>query len=98
MNRYRAFIHGRNLFLSLDGKPERMGFYTSRVVEAATPSDARTSALASVEQDLKERGTDWTNSDWAPDLEIEELEEIDSDFDGPDKIGFCFYIDDGREG
>jgi hypothetical protein len=51
-----------------------------------------------VEHDLHEGGMDWSNSDWTPKLDIEELEEVDSDFDGPDKIGFSFYVDKDGEG
>jgi hypothetical protein len=98
MNRYKAFVHGHNLFLTLEGKQERMGFYTTRVVEAATPSDARLRAVELVEHDLRQRGIDWSNSDWSPKLDIEELDQVDWDFDGPDKIGFCFYVDEDGEG
>lgn len=37
MPRYRVIIHGRNFRLNLEGKWEKMGFYTPRLADASDP-------------------------------------------------------------
>lgn len=45
MKKYRVFINGQNFLLNFDDRVQKMGFYTTRFVEAATPEDAEQAAI-----------------------------------------------------
>lgn len=45
MPHYRVYLNGVNFWLQVDGKRQRMGFYTTRFVEAANLDDAELAAV-----------------------------------------------------
>jgi hypothetical protein len=46
MSKWRVLLNGMDFWLHFDGKPSRMGFFTTRIVEAP---DAVSAELAAVE-------------------------------------------------
>ena len=42
---YRVFLKGQNFLLNVDGKPTRMGFYTTRFVQASNRDGAEILAV-----------------------------------------------------
>jgi hypothetical protein len=56
MKKYRALINGEGLFAMIEGQRRRVGFYTTRVVDADTPQQAEAMALASVKDEVVFRG------------------------------------------
>jgi hypothetical protein len=53
MPRYRVIIHGRNFRLNLEGKWEKVGFYTPRFADAPDPLLAEHTALEDFRQSTK---------------------------------------------
>ena len=55
MPRYRIIIHGWNFRLNVEGKCEKMGFYTTRFADASDPLLAEHTALEDFRQSTKYR-------------------------------------------
>jgi hypothetical protein len=55
MPRYRIIIHGWNFRLNVEGKWEKMGFYTPRFADASDPLLAEHTALEDFRQSTKYR-------------------------------------------
>lgn len=53
MNKYRVFLNGRNFWMKVDRQPKRMGFYTTRFVEADLPEEAESLAVQLIRKDTK---------------------------------------------
>jgi len=95
MPRYRVKIHGRNFRLNVEGKWEKMGFYTPRLADAPDPLLAEHTALEEFRQSEKYRALmDGTlNSDDDPPTlcgeDVEEVEPGTGDGQGP--AGLALY-------
>ena len=79
MPRYRVIIHGQNFRLNLDGKWEKMGFYTPRLADASDSLLAEHTALEEFRQSTKYRALmeETLNSDVdPPTLGGEDVEEV----------------------
>jgi hypothetical protein len=50
---FTVFLHGKNLWILLEGEKRRMGFYTTRFVTSDSPDGAKIVALKMVEDDLR---------------------------------------------
>jgi hypothetical protein len=93
MKKYRALISGEGLLAMIEGQHRRVGFYTTRVVEAYTPEQAEATALASVKDEVCSEV--WWNPTNATSLGFVLLiEEVDSISNVPLKTGLCFYEDE----
>jgi hypothetical protein len=51
MKKYKVFLNGKNFWIKADGHPKKMGFYTTRFVEADTPESAENLAVELVRKD-----------------------------------------------
>jgi hypothetical protein len=92
MTWYRVFLNGQNLWLQLDSSPKRLGFYTTRFVEA---NDAEHAELVAVKL-LREEGKLSALNDRGdpPRVFVERVEEVEL-ADVPAVVpGFTFYPDD----
>lgn len=84
-------MEGRNCFLKVDDEARLTGFYTTRVVRAATSAEAREQAIVSVRDELEKivlpehlRATD---------IEVTEIDELPEEFRQPKDIkGFSWYL------
>ena len=94
MRRYRVLLNGSNFWLQIDGTPQRRGFYTTRLVEAADPESAEHAAieLLRVEGKLK------TLNDPSdpPRIFAEGIEEVSSGDAPADAPGFAFFTDEHK--
>jgi hypothetical protein len=50
MKKYKVFVHGQNFLLNLDGKAEKVGFYTTRFVEANDDNEAEENAISTLRE------------------------------------------------
>jgi hypothetical protein len=89
-------INGRNFLLEVDGQVRRVGFYTTREVEAADAAEAEVAAIQCMREDAELRARVRNPADDPPMLFVEEIAPIDAI--DPDKPvpGLVFY-DDGSE-
>lgn len=93
--RFRVFLHGQNALIETNGRPQRLGFYTTRIVEAASEEEAERQAIKLLKSD------DWLNEALLNSgtdpfvLAAEEVDEV-----APDEIatiGFSWYPMDDRD-
>ncbi len=94
MPKYRLLIRGENFLMNLDGKAQRLGFYTTVFLEAAKPDKAEYAAMDFLRNDrwvkqalLNDRGN-------PPMMYHEEIEELRT-FRGrrPPRTGFTWFSD-----
>jgi hypothetical protein len=101
MPRYRVIIHGRNFRLNVEGKWEKMAFYTPRLAEAPDPLLAEHTALEEFRQSTKYRtlmdGTLNSNDDPSTlcGEDVEEVEPGPGDGQGP--AGLALYRESDDE-
>jgi hypothetical protein len=92
MPHYRVLLRGENFWLRIDERPRRMGFFTTRFVEAPDVEQAGQAALALLrgEGRLKPRNeaTD------APLVFFDEIEEVQAADIQVVATGLSFYPDD----
>ncbi|MCZ8133316.1 MAG: hypothetical protein O9284_18780 [Steroidobacteraceae bacterium] len=92
MPRYRVVLEGRNFWLTLDDTPARVGFYTTRCVEAAGPAEAEHAAIDL----LRAEGqlAPLNEPDDPPLVFVDEIEEVGPE-EGSDEVsGFAFFADE----
>jgi hypothetical protein len=92
MNKYRVTIHGQNYLIRLDDLVERMGFYTTRYVQAENKEIAELKAVEHIQNDDKLNQVVLNAPDNPPLINSEEVLELDS-FKGinPPGAGYSFY-------
>jgi hypothetical protein len=98
MKNYRVFVRGENFLINVDGCVKKLGFYTTRFVEANDEREAEENAISILRKDPKLRGCILNKESDTPMLFVEEIEKVDS-FDGLTLpgAGFSFYPDDEGE-
>jgi hypothetical protein len=90
MKHFRVFLRGENFLLTVDGQQTRMGFYTTRFVQANNPEGAKLLAVDLLRNDKKLRGVANLRSD-PPMIFADEIDEVEAD-DVPERpAGFTFY-------
>ncbi len=97
MGRYRVMLNGKNFWMKVDDEPQRLGFYTTRFVEAPNSDQARQHALRLVREDPKLAGMVLNESSDPPMLSVGEIEEVES-FEEFESVppGFTFYPDESE--
>jgi hypothetical protein len=88
MNRYRVVLHGTNFLLKREGRKQRLGFRTTRWVEANDVADAATQAFAAIQEDERLWSELLNEREDPPFLEVEDLDPA-SRLEGPS--GYAFY-------
>ncbi len=91
--KYSVMLEGRNIYLNR-GRIERMGFFTTRWVEAISKDEAEKMAVELVNQELEALGILRNSPEDPPTFVVEKVREVDSfgDFIVPGK-GFTFFQD-----
>ncbi len=98
MKKYKVFVRGENFLINLDGVNQKMGFYTTRFVEAESEEAAESAVMDLLRSDPKLiKGVLNEESD-SPMMYAEEIEELKSfkGFPVPG-TGFAFYPEEGEE-
>lgn len=95
MKKFRVLLRGENFRMNFEGTVKRLGFYTTRFVEASDDDTAGQSAVESVRKDDQLRQAVLNDRSDPPMIFAEEIEELASfgPDDGPSR-GFTFYEDD----
>jgi hypothetical protein len=92
MRKYKVLVRGENFLINVDGKDQRLGFYTTAFVEARNEEEAEDKAIALLrdDEDLR-RGMLNKKSD-SPMMFAEEIAELDS-FEGVHlpRTGFSYF-------
>ena len=90
MKKYSVLIHGENFLIRLDGKIKRLGFYTTRYVEAEDTKLAEFKAVEFIQNDLDQIVLN--SHENPPMLYAEDIKELKS-FEGisPPGTGYSFY-------
>jgi hypothetical protein len=87
-------IRGENFILELDGEAKRLGFYTTRFVEASAASEAEKKAIAQIREDRR-LGAQLEENDLAS-IHVEESCEVDSDSVPEAAQGFSFFREESN--
>lgn len=94
IRKYTVMIEGSNVYLNR-GHIERMGFFTTRRIEAMNREEAERIALEHVKQELEMLDVLCNSPETPPVFSIEQVHEVSSFGDNivPGK-GFSFYKDE----
>ena len=94
MSKYRVLISGENFLLNFDGRPQKLGFYVTRFVDAADAEDAENAAVALLRDDAALKGLVLNSRDDPPMLYADEVEELEA-YDPKENVdtGFSWYTD-----
>lgn len=98
MKNFRVLVRGQNFLINLDDVDQKVGFYTTRFVEAQNQEAAEYAVMDMLRDDPKlAKGVLNDKSD-PPMMYAEEVEEIDS-FKGLQLpgTGFAFYPDEKED-
>jgi hypothetical protein len=90
MPHFRVKLNGENFWLDFEGKPSRMGFYTTRFVVADTPNDAELAAVHILRADPKLQYVLNDKTD-PPMIYAGEIVEIEPEAVPEVQPGFAFY-------
>lgn len=95
MKKFRVFVRGENFLINLDDVQQKLGFYTTRYVEALNEEAAECVVMDMLRGDPKLAKGVLNNKSDPPMMYAEEVEEIDS-FKGLPLpgTGFAFYPDE----
>jgi hypothetical protein len=98
MTTFRVLINGRNFHLKRDGKPEHLGFYTTRFVNAESQEEVEALAVESIRKDTWLKESTFNSKDDPPMLYAEEIEAVGNQSQR-EVTGFSFYpaADDAKE-
>ena len=90
MKKFKVFVHGENFLVNHDGVEEKLGFYTTRFLEAQNEEAAEYAVMDMLRDELAELVLN-DKSD-TPMMYAEEVDELDSfaGFSVPGG-GFTFY-------
>jgi hypothetical protein len=93
MPHYRVQLKGLNFWLKIDDKPKRVGFFTTRFVDAPDEDQAERRAVKQLGDDPKLHGALNERGD-PPEIVIEEIEQVRADQVAPVLQGYSFFIDE----
>ena len=94
MSKYRVLLNGQNSLLDFEGVPRKLGFYTTRFVDAVNAEDAESAAVDSICEDAALKGNVLNDRNDPPMIYADEVEELDrSDTDGSMGTGFSWYVE-----
>lgn len=78
MGKYRVMVKRENFWMRVDRKPQRLGFYTTRFVEAASIEEAKQRGIRLVREDPKLAGMGLNERSDPPIICVEEIEGVAS--------------------
>jgi hypothetical protein len=92
MKKYRLLLNGRNFLMRVDGRLERSGFYTTRIVTASSPEEAEKLAIDLIRNDSSLRASVLNEPSNPPIIYVDEYAELEGEesADGPN-AGYTFY-------
>ena len=94
MNVYRVLLNGENFLMTYSGQTKRMGFFTTRFVEATNEAEAETVAVSLLRQDENLRGNVLNTADDPPMIYVDEVEQVNG---LQQAQGFTFFSGEDEE-
>jgi hypothetical protein len=92
MRRYKVLVNGENLYLHMEGRRRKLGFYTTVFVSAPDPLRAGQIAIRYMEDDPTMFGSVRNDLDDPPCLSVADVEELGPDCgEPPERTGLAFY-------
>jgi hypothetical protein len=98
MSHYRVFLRGENFLLRVDDQPTRMGFYTTRFVEAESPEEAELAAVALLRTDEWLRASVLNEASDRPVMHADEIELVEAAAVPAVAPGYSFFSGGPEEG
>jgi hypothetical protein len=92
MPSYRVLLRGQNVWMRIEGKPRRMGFFTTRFVEASDAERAGPVAVAALRDE--ERLKPLNEAGDPPEVFCDEVEEVSPADVADGGRGLAFFPDD----
>jgi len=97
MNHYRVFLKGQNFLLNVNGTPKRLGFFTTRFVQADNREETELLAVDLIRNDTWLRDSILNERSDPPRIFAQEISVLDAS-DVPDvQGGFSFFPMDGAD-
>lgn len=97
MAHYRVLLLGENFLLTVDGTPTRMGFYTTRFVQADNPDGAELLAVDLIRHDKKLKDSVSNERSDPPMIFADEIEVIDEAAVPKSSPGYSFFPMDSTD-
>lgn len=88
---YRAFVRGENFSIAVNDRPQKMGFYTNRWVEADDLESAEARVVAMIRAEPKLRSLVLNSPEDPPRIYVEELELVAA-LEAP--TGLAYFTDE----
>jgi hypothetical protein len=95
MSHYRVLLSGQNFLVPFEGQVQRLGFFTTRFVEAESAEEAKHAALALLRGD--ERLRPLNRREDSPRVFFDEVEEIQPSEVPAVTPGFSFFSDEPQK-
>ena len=92
MRKYKVLLEGSNFIIESDKGPTKMGFYTTRFVEANSPQEAEKLSIELIQNDSQLKNSITNEGSDPPLINLDSIEEL-SNF-GDNKVpgkGYTFY-------
>ena len=94
MGKFKVLINGANFLLNLEGREQKVGFYATRFVEAATADEAESAAVEMLRADEWLTSSTRNEKTDTPMLYVEEIVEVSRlKKDADVNTGFTFYAE-----
>ena len=94
---YRVFLRGENFLMEVDGKPTRMGFYTTRFVQANNRDGAELLAVDLIRSDSWLKKSVSNDRSDPPKIFAEEIDLVEGEGAPDVGAGFSFFPMDGAD-
>jgi hypothetical protein len=91
MNHYRVLLKGQNFLLKINGEPERLGFFTTRFVQANNRDGAELLAIDLIRSDTWLRNSVLNERSDPPRIFAEEIDVVEASEVSEVGSGFSFF-------
>ncbi len=95
MKKFRVMLEGRNFLINSDEGPMKMGFYTTRFIEAESSKEAENLSVELIKNDANLKETVLNDQADPPMIYLESLDELSSFGDNAvPGSGYTFYLEE----
>jgi hypothetical protein len=97
MKKYKVMLEGKNFLMKIEGKVRRLGFFTTRFLEANNPEDAKLKAVQMIRDDKQFSEAVQNEREDPPMIYLDSIYELKS-FDGLLVPGtdYAFFPDESK--
>jgi hypothetical protein len=95
MKKFRVLLEGRNLLINSQEGLKKMGFYTTRFIEAGSPKQAENLSVELIKNDSKLKKSILNDQADPPMIYVDSLDELTSFGDNAvPGSGYTFYLEE----